>query len=513
MNNESYTGVQKAAILLITLGPEKAATIFKHLKEDEIEELTLEIANTRSVSPQTKEEVLEEFYQVCLAQQYIAEGGIGYAKELLEKALGNDKAQGVIAKLTASLQVRPFEFIRKTDPAQLLNFIQDEHPQTIAMILSYLAPAQASQVLGALPPEKQADVAKRIATMDRTSPDVIKEVERVLERKLASLVNQDYTIVGGIDAIVGILNSVDRGTEKHIMESLEIEEPELADEIRKKMFVFEDILLLDDRAIQRVLRDVENADLELALKNTTEEVQNVIYKNLSKRLAAMIKEDMDFMGPVRMKDVQNGWYIGHAIDEIYDYKWIGVWQLGEELEAAKYGKQPGDPRLLDVNNDGKINDEDKIWLGTKTPKHRMTLSSDLNLFKCINFSFVLRGEFGWMDIDNLPRNETNRFYNTSNSVWTEYWTPWNPNSKYARLGANVDSPGVNIYEKRNYVRMQNMALSYTFPKKLINKFMIDNLRFSINVDNAFVISKWRTSDPLTKAVTPRIWTFGVDITL
>ena len=280
MNNDSYTGVQKAAILLITLGPEKAATIFKHLKEDEIEELTLEIANTRSVSPQTKEEVLEEFYQVCLAQQYIAEGGIGYAKELLEKALGNDKAQGVIAKLTASLQVRPFEFIRKTDPAQ------------------------ASQVLGALPPEKQADVAKRIATMDRTSPDVIKEVERVLERKLASLVNQDYTIVGGIDAIVGILNSVDRGTEKHIMESLEIEEPELADEIRKKMFVFEDILLLDDRAIQRVLRDVENADLELALKNTTEEVQNVIYKNLSKRLAAMIKEDMDFMGPVRMKDVE-----------------------------------------------------------------------------------------------------------------------------------------------------------------------------------------------------------------
>ena len=305
--SESYTGVQNAAILLITLGPEKAATIFKHLKEDEIEELTLEIANTRSVSPQTKEEVLDEFYQVCLAQQYIAEGGINYAKELLEKALGSDKAQGVIAKLTASLQVRPFEFVRKTDPSQLLNFIQDEHPQTIAMILSYLAPGQASLVLSALPPEKQADVAKRIATMDRTSPDVIKEVESVLERKLASLVNQDYTIVGGVDAIVeivNILNSVDRGTEKHIMESLEIEEPKLADEIRKKMFVFEDILLLDDRAIQRVLRDVENADLELALKNTSEEVQNVVFKNLSKRLVAMIKEDMDFMGPVRMKDVE-----------------------------------------------------------------------------------------------------------------------------------------------------------------------------------------------------------------
>ena len=228
--NEEFTGLQKAAILLITLGPERSADIFKHLKEDEIEELTLEIANTRSISPQVKEDVLNEFYQICLAQQYIAEGGIGYAKELLDKALGADKAQEVISKLTASLQVRPFEFVRKTDPSQLLNFIQDEHPQTIAMILSYLTAPQASMVLGALPPEKQADVAKRIAMMDRTSPDVIKEVERVLERKLSSLVNQDYTIVGGVDAIVSILNAVDRSTEKHIMESLEIEEPELADE-------------------------------------------------------------------------------------------------------------------------------------------------------------------------------------------------------------------------------------------------------------------------------------------
>ena len=304
MANDELSGVQKAAILLIALGPEKSAAIFKHLKEDEIEELTLEIANTRSISPQAKEDVLNEFYQVCLAQQYIAEGGIGYAKDLLEKALGEEKAQDVITKLTASLQVRPFEFIRKTDPSQVLNFIQDEHPQTIAMILSYLAPGQSAMILGALTPEKQAEVAKRIAMMDRTSPDVIKEVERVLERKLASLLNQDYTIAGGVDAIVDILNTVDRGTEKHIMESLEIEQPELADEIRKKMFVFEDILLLDDRAIQRVLRDVDNNDLGIALKGANEEVQNVIFKNLSKRLAAMIKEDMEFMGPVRMKDVE-----------------------------------------------------------------------------------------------------------------------------------------------------------------------------------------------------------------
>jgi flagellar motor switch protein FliG len=304
MANEEYTGVQKAAILLIALGPEKSANIFKHLKEDEIEELTLEIANTRSVSPQTKEAVLEEFYQVCLAQQYIAEGGIGYAKELLDKALGEDQAEAVITKLTASLQVRPFEFVRKTEPSQVLNFIQDEHPQTIAMILSYLSAGQAAMILGSLAPEKQADVAKRIAMMDRTSPDVIKEVENVLERKLSSLANQDYTIVGGVDAIVNILNTVDRGTEKHIMESLEIEEPELADEIRKKMFVFEDILLLDDRAIQRVLRDVDNNDLEVALKGSNEEVRSVVLKNLSKRLAAMIEEDIEFMGPVRMKDVE-----------------------------------------------------------------------------------------------------------------------------------------------------------------------------------------------------------------
>ncbi len=302
--DSSYTGIQKAAILLISLGPEKSSQIFKHLKEEEIEELTLEIANTKSITTQVKDDVINEFYEICLAQQYIAEGGIGYAKELLEGALGAEKAMEVIGRLTASLQVKPFEFVRKADASQLLNFIQDEHPQTIALILSYLSPAQAAQIIAALAPDRQADVAKRVATMDRTSPDVIKEVERVLETKLSSLVNQEYNVIGGVDAVVEILNTVDRGTEKHIMETLEIEAPELADEIRKKMFVFEDILLLDDRAIQRVLRDVENSDLAIALKGANEQVQNAIFNNLSKRLAAMIKEDMEFMGPVRMKDVE-----------------------------------------------------------------------------------------------------------------------------------------------------------------------------------------------------------------
>ncbi|MBE5875409.1 MAG: flagellar motor switch protein FliG [Lachnospiraceae bacterium] len=304
MAEVQLTGIQKAAVLLIALGPEKSALIFKHLKEEEIEDLTLEIANTKSVTPQVKEQVINEFYEVCLAQQYIAEGGIGYAKELLEKALGQEKALDVIGRLTASLQVKPFEFVKKTDASQLLNFIQDEHPQTIALILSYLSPGQSATIISALTPEKQADVARRIATMDRTSPDVIKEVEKVLEAKLSSLVNQDYTIIGGVDAVVDILNTVDRGTEKHIMETLEIEEPELADEIRKKMFVFEDILLLDDRAIQRVLRDVDNNDLAVACKGSNEEVQTAIFNNMSKRLAEMIREDMEFMGPVRMKDVE-----------------------------------------------------------------------------------------------------------------------------------------------------------------------------------------------------------------
>jgi len=298
------TGKEKAATLLIALGPEYSADIFKHLREEEIEELTLEIASIKSVSTQEKEQIMEEFYQICLAQNYIAEGGIGYAREILEKALGAQKALDIINKLTASLQVRPFEFVRKTDPSQLLNFIQKEHNQTVALILAYLSPAQASQILSGLPPEKQVDVARRIATMDRTTPDVIKEVENILIKNLSSLVNEDFTSAGGIQSIVDILNSVDRGTERHIIETLDIEDAELAEEIKKRMFVFEDILLLDGKAIQRFLREVENNVLAVALKGATEEVSRVINANMSKRLAEMIKEDIEFMGPVRLKDVE-----------------------------------------------------------------------------------------------------------------------------------------------------------------------------------------------------------------
>ncbi|WP_372994094.1 flagellar motor switch protein FliG [Lutispora sp.] len=299
-----FSGLQKAAILLIAIGPEKSAQVFKHLKEEDIEQLTLEIANMRTVAPDDKEEVLNEFYQICLAQEYISEGGISYAKEILERALGNQKALEVINKLTASLQVRPFDFVRKADPSQLLNFIQGEHPQTIALILSYLKPQQASAILSALSPDKQSDVTRRIAMMDRTSPEVIKEIERVLEKKLSSMISQDYTSTGGIQAVVDILNTVDRGTEKNIMETLELQDIELAEEIKKRMFVFEDIITLDNRSIQRVIREVENGDWALALKSSSEEVSKAVFSNMSKRLAEMIKEDMEFMGPVRLRDVE-----------------------------------------------------------------------------------------------------------------------------------------------------------------------------------------------------------------
>ncbi|NGP62563.1 flagellar motor switch protein FliG [Paenibacillus thiaminolyticus] len=298
------TGRQKAAILLITLGPEVSAQIFKHLRDEEIEQLTLEIANVRKVDSVEKESVMSEFHQICLAQEYISQGGIGYAKEILEKALGSQKAVDIINRLTATLQVRPFDFARKAEASQIFNFIQNENAQTIALVLSYLQTEQASTILSSLPPEKQAEVARRVALMDSTSPEVISQVERVLEQKLSSTVTQDYTSAGGIESVVKILNGVDRGTERTILDSLEIQDPELAEEIKKRMFVFEDIVNIDNRSIQRIIRDIDNADLQLALKVASEEVREAIFRNMSKRMADTFKEEMEFMGPVRLRDVE-----------------------------------------------------------------------------------------------------------------------------------------------------------------------------------------------------------------
>ncbi len=301
---KGMTGKQKAALLLISLGPEVSAAIYKHLNEEEIERLTLEISGVKKVEASVKEEIIEEFHNIALAQDYISQGGIGYAKTVLEKALGKEHAQAIINRLTSSLQVRPFDFARRADPSQILNFIQHEHPQTIALILSYLAAEQAGMILSSLPQEMQADIAKRIATMDSTSPEVISEIEAVLERKLSSTVTQDFTETGGVDAVVEVLNGVDRSTEKTILDALEIQDPELAEEIRKRMFVFEDIVTLDNRSIQRIVRDCENEDLILSLKVSSEEVKEVLYRNMSQRMAESFQEEMDIMGPVRLRDVE-----------------------------------------------------------------------------------------------------------------------------------------------------------------------------------------------------------------
>ncbi|MDI6785964.1 MAG: flagellar motor switch protein FliG [bacterium] len=301
----NLTGRQKAATLLVTLGSGVSAQIFKHLRDEEIEQLTLEIARLPKVESEGRKDVMREFQQMIMAQEFIAQGGIEYAREVLEQALGSEKAVSVINRLISSLEVKPFDFIRKTEPTQLLNFIQNEHPQTIALILAYLPPENASAILAALPQEIQSDVTRRIAFMDRTSPEVLREIERVLEKKLSSFIGQDVSAVGGISAVVEMLNNSDRTTEKAILEGLGEEDPELVEEIKKRMFVFEDITLLDDRSTQRVLREVEIPDLALALKGVDETIKDKIFNNMPKRAAAMLKDELEFMGPVRAKDVED----------------------------------------------------------------------------------------------------------------------------------------------------------------------------------------------------------------
>jgi flagellar motor switch protein FliG len=301
---EGLTGGQKAALFVIALGEEVSAQLYPHLSESEIEDLTMQIANIGKVSSDSIDSIYEDFYQTILAEKYVSEGGVDYAREILEKALGPEKAEEVVQKLSTFLQVTPFDFIRRTDPANLLNFLQNEHPQTIALVLAYLKPNQAAAVLSRLPAYTQVEVTRRISLMDRTSPDIIREVERILEKNLSSIMTQEMTTAGGVNSMVEILNHVDRSTEKTILETLEKEDGELAAEIKNMMFVFEDIITLDDRSIQQVLREVDTKELSLALKGVSDEVSTKIFKNMSKRAASMLQEDMEFMGPVRLKDVE-----------------------------------------------------------------------------------------------------------------------------------------------------------------------------------------------------------------
>ncbi|MGL4761246.1 MAG: flagellar motor switch protein FliG [Sarcina sp.] len=303
--NKNLTGIQKAAILFITLGPDASAKIIKKLPEHEIQKITYEIANISSVSSNQREAIMNEFLSMNKARDYVKEGGVDYARTVLSQALGNQRANEIISAITEITQKnRPFAIARKVDSGQILNVISGEHPQTIALVLCYLQQDKAAQILAELPDDLQSDVAYRIATMRNTSPDVIKEIEKVLESKLSSVVRTEVTEIGGVETLVGMLNQVDRTTEKNITESLEIEDSELADKVKSSMFVFEDIISIDDVYIQRILREVDVKELALALKGSSGEVAEVIFKNQSKRAASSLKEDMQFLGPVRLMDVE-----------------------------------------------------------------------------------------------------------------------------------------------------------------------------------------------------------------
>lgn len=304
-NEPVLTGVEKAAILFITLGPDLSSKVLKMLPESMIEKITFEIANITQVEPSVKDEILTEFIETQRASQYIKEGGLDYARSILTKALGSKKAEEILMNSERLAQKRkPFTLARKSDPIQLLKTIVNEHPQTIALILCFLQSDKAAAILSGLPEEIKSDVAYRIATMNKTSPKVIKQVEQILDKKLSNVLEGNFESYGGIKTLVEILNSANRGTEKSILESLEQEDADLAEEIKDSMFVFEDVINLDNVYIQRVLRDVDNSDLALALKGASKEVADHIYSNISKRAAETLREDIEFMGPVRITAVE-----------------------------------------------------------------------------------------------------------------------------------------------------------------------------------------------------------------
>lgn len=286
------------------IGPENASRVFGRLSDEEIEQMTLDLSSLGTIDSDTKAAVLDEFYEMAVAKRYVAQGGIGVAKDMLEKSFGAERAFEILNRLQTSLQEVPFQFLKKADPGQISSFIQEEHPQTIALIVAHLNPGMAAIILSSLPQEVQSDVIMRIASMDRTAPEIVHEVEKVLERKMAAVFSQGFTFAGGVKDVAEILNRVERSAEKLIMADLAERDPELADEISRLMFTFEDIIYVDDAGIQKTLREIESKDLALALKASNEEVANKIYRNMSERSREMIKEEIDFMGPVKLKNVE-----------------------------------------------------------------------------------------------------------------------------------------------------------------------------------------------------------------
>lgn len=302
--DSKLTGARKAAILLLTLSQEEAAEVLKRLPPEAIEEVSREIASMRDVKEETRRNVFKEFYYMVMTSHHLTEGGLDYAKMLLSKSLTEDDAKRMIKQVTQQVATTPFAFLQRAESENLLTFIQDEHPQTIALILAHLPPAKASEILIGLPNQKQIEVVKRIANMEQTNPEVIKEVEKGLEHRLSDIVSQTFEKAGGVNTVAEMLNLADRSTEKAIMEGLEAEDPDLVEGIRRLMFVFEDILKVNDKGIQSVLKEIENDTLALALKTASDELKQKIFKNMSERAAQLIQEDMQFMGPVRVSDVE-----------------------------------------------------------------------------------------------------------------------------------------------------------------------------------------------------------------
>lgn len=301
---EEMNGLRKAAIFLLAIDRESAADLLKRMDREQVEDVTREIAALSDIETRTRDRVVEEFYNLALARAYVEEGGLAYAKSLLEKSLPKDDAERVIEQIEHQVSKQPFSFLQKAETENLLTFIQEEHPQTIALILAHLPPHKASEILVGLPAAKQIEVVIRIANMEQTNPEVIKEVERGLENRLSGIVSQKFQRVGGVDSVAEMLNLADRATEKSIMEALESEDPDLVEQIRRLMFVFEDILQVDDRGIQKVLKEVDNNELALSLKTASEELKDKIFRNMSERAVQLIREEMEFMGPVRVSEVE-----------------------------------------------------------------------------------------------------------------------------------------------------------------------------------------------------------------
>lgn len=300
---QELTAAQKAAVVITSIGAENAAHVYKRLTDDEVEKITFEVSSLPYMDINQVDAVLNEFYELCLTQKVITEGGIDYARSVLEKAYGAEMAQKLMEKVSKSMQTKAFEFVRKSDYKNLLAIIQNEHPQTIALVLSYVNSEQASAVLQELPREKRVEVVERIAKMESASPETVKAIESTLERKFAAVVSMDLTEVGGINYVADVLNKVDRGTEKYIFDELSARDPALVEEIKKKMFVFEDILSLDSMSIQRFIRDVETKDLAIAIKGSNAEVAATLYANMPQRMQESIQQEIEYLHNVRMRDV------------------------------------------------------------------------------------------------------------------------------------------------------------------------------------------------------------------